>query len=213
MSSIRQVYYPPLLENQYYHIYNRGNNGDNLFYSPENYHYFLRQFDLYLGAYTRTYAYCLLPNHFHLLIEVVDFTTLPNELQAISHGSRLIDVPESVMSEQFRRFFSGYAKAIKVQESRTGSLFEKNFQRKLVDSEAYFTNLIAYIHRNPQRHDICDNFVDYPYSSYSRHLHPRVSKLQKKDVLDWFGGAEPYKRFHQKRFDDSLISNLIIEAD
>ena len=213
MSSIRQLYYPPLLENQYYHIYNRGNNGDNLFYTPENYHHFLRQLDLYVGTYTRIYAYCLLPNHFHLLIQVIDFTTLPDEQQRIRHGSRTIDVPEAVVSEQFRRFFSGFAKAIKVQESRTGSLFEKNFQRKLVNSDAYFTNLIAYIHRNPRRHGICDDFAEYPYSSYGRHLHPRPSKLQKTAVLDWFGGVSLYKQFHQQGSDDSLISDLLIEAD
>ena len=211
MPSVRQLYYPPLLENQFYHIYNRGNNGDNLFYSPENYGYFLRQLDLYVGAYTKTFAYCLLPNHFHLLVQVVDFTTLSGEQQSIRHGSRVIDVPESVVSEQFRRFFVGYAKAIKVQESRTGSLFEKNFQRKLVESDAYFTTLIAYIHQNPKRHGICNDFAQYPYSSYGRHLHPRPSKLQKTDVLNWFGGPDHYVKFHQQTADNRLISELIID--
>ena len=54
----------PLEEGQFYHIYNRGNNRERLFYSTENYLFFLRRYDEYL------YAFCLLPNHFHLLVRV-----------------------------------------------------------------------------------------------------------------------------------------------
>ena len=60
----------PLEENNYYHIYNRGHDGIDLFYQRRNYHYFLVKYDYYLSNYVDTYAYCLLPNHFHLLIRV-----------------------------------------------------------------------------------------------------------------------------------------------
>jgi len=53
-----------------YHLYNRGNNRENLFYKKENYHYFIRQFDKYLSSFVDVYAYCLLPNHFHFLIKI-----------------------------------------------------------------------------------------------------------------------------------------------
>ena len=60
----------PLEENQFYHIYNRGNDGTDLFYQDRNYIFFLKKYDNYLSEYVDTYAYCLLPNHFHLLVRV-----------------------------------------------------------------------------------------------------------------------------------------------
>ena len=211
MSSARQEYFPPLLENQFYHIYNRGNNGDNIFFQLQNYRYFLEKYDSYLSDYLETYAYCLLPNHFHLLVRIKDFSELPESLREMKHGSKTYSLSEQIISEKFRRFFISYAKSIKVQETRTGSLFEKNFRRKHVDSDAYFTNLIAYIHRNPQTHGICAGYADYPYSSYGRILMPRPTKLMKTPVLDWFDGPDQYQKFHADRPDTKLINHLLIE--
>jgi len=60
----------PLEEDKFYHIFNRGNNGILLFYKPENYLFFLRRLDEYLSPYVEVYAFCLMPNHFHLLVRV-----------------------------------------------------------------------------------------------------------------------------------------------
>jgi hypothetical protein len=65
-------YYPTLEPNNFYHIYNRGVNGTQLFYKKDNYYYFLEKYAQYLSAYLDTYAYCLLGNHFHLLVKVKD---------------------------------------------------------------------------------------------------------------------------------------------
>ncbi|GAB2576749.1 transposase [Spirosoma areae] len=212
MLSHRQQYYPPLLEESFYHIYNRGNNGDNLFYQHRNYQYFLQKYDFYLSAYLETYTFCLLPNHFHLLVRVKNFVDLPKTYQTLQHGTELITSPERIISEQFRRFFVSYAKSIKVQQERTGSIFEKNFRRKLVDSDNYLTTLIAYIHHNPQTHGICSDFTEYPYSSYSKMMKPNPTRLMKHQVLDWFGGSEAYQYFHQNCNESMSISELIIEA-
>ncbi len=60
----------PLLPNSYYHIYNRGNNKQRIFYKEKNYPYFLLKFATYMSAYVDLFAYCLLPNHFHLLVRI-----------------------------------------------------------------------------------------------------------------------------------------------
>jgi hypothetical protein len=64
----------PLEEGKYYHVFNRGNNGDTIFYKPENYKFFLRRMEEYLMPFIEVYAYCLMPNHFHLLIRVKERT-------------------------------------------------------------------------------------------------------------------------------------------
>ena len=54
----------PLEYGQYYHIYNRGNNGENLFFEERNYPYFLKLYAHHILPVADTYAYCLLRNHF-----------------------------------------------------------------------------------------------------------------------------------------------------
>ncbi|MGB4776434.1 MAG: hypothetical protein WBP45_14755, partial [Daejeonella sp.] len=59
-----------LLPSLYYHIYNHANGQDNLFLTPENYRFFLQQYTKHIYPVAHTLAYCLLPNHFHLLIRI-----------------------------------------------------------------------------------------------------------------------------------------------
>lgn len=201
---------PPLLENSFYHIYNRGNNGDNVFYTNENYRYFLSRYDYYLSDYLETYAYCLLPNHFHLLVRVKPYSNFPKGSNTIPERDG-IAAPELAASEQFRRLFLGYAQAINKQEGRTGSLFQKNFQRKEVSNPHYFSRLVYYIHANPQLHGVCNDFKEYAHSSYGRILTDRPSKLFKHEVLEWFGSKQSYVEFHTTQHDYKGISAVIIE--
>jgi len=142
----------PLESDRFYHIFNRGNNFENIFYKPKNYLYFLQKYDLYLSDYIDTYAYCLLPNHFHLLVKTKDSIFLKD---------RILNNSEEIgkaVSEQFRYFFISYAMSINIQEGRNGSLFLKNFKRILVDNEQYLKQMIYYIHYNPLKHNITDDY-------------------------------------------------------
>lgn len=214
-------YYKPLEEGCFYHIYNRGNNGDNLFYQAKNHTYFLQKYDFFLSDFIETYAYCLLPNHFHLLVRVKTREQVASNSDSIAKadgkyggvaGKKNLDNGKKV-SEQFRRFFIGYSQAIQKQENRTGSLFQKNFKRIKVRSDAYFSWLVYYIHANPQTHGIIDDFRGYPHSSFGRMLNPKPTKLQKSYVLSWYGGKEQYQLFHQQSQDFNMINDLIIEED
>ena len=117
-----------------------------------------------------------------------------------------------IVSELFRRFFMSFSKSINIQQGRTGSLFQKNFRRKLVNNGSYFLVLIYYIHHQLQHHgfDHVDD-KDYPWSSFQRFLLDKESKLKKKEVFDWFGGKADFITFHSEKQDLKLISNLVIE--
>ncbi len=60
----------PLMASEFFHVYNRGNGGQLIFYEERNYYYFLEKYRKYMQDYWDTYSYCLLPNHFHLLVKV-----------------------------------------------------------------------------------------------------------------------------------------------
>ena len=185
----------------FYHIYNRGINSEDIFKSPENYDFFIRQYTKYVSPVVETWSYCLLKNHFHFLIRVnlePTFKTLPNGKTYELNPSR-----------QLGHFFNSYAQAINKQFNRTGSLLENSFKRKSLDDDRYLSHLVWYIHSNAQKHGLVDDFRKWPYSSYKYFLIDDNTFLAKENVLDWFGGAEHFKNFHLGN--KSLIDDLIIE--
>jgi hypothetical protein len=79
---------------------------------------------------------------------------------------------------------------------RTGSLFEHTFHRVMDTNDAQYTATVRYIHNNPQKHGFVDDFRSWPYSSYSSLINDRITWLNRKEVLSWFGGSEELKRDH-----------------
>ena len=191
----------PLQQGQYYHIYNRGINGEPLFREERNYHHFLELWAKYIEPVAETYAYCLLNNHFHFLVRIKETETGP-----ISEIGPVLNV-----SRQFNSLFIAYAKAFNKAYDRTGSLFESPFKRRLVDSDRYFAALIAYIHRNPQKHGFVDDCRDWPYSSYHAVLSSQATRIQRAAVLEWFGGAAGFREAHVALVDEATIEPLIAE--
>ena len=115
------------------------------------------------------------------------------------------------VSERFRRFLLGYAKAINVQQKRHGSLFQKLFRRKLIPT-GFSRSLIAYIHRNPVHHGYCSQLENYRWSSYLPLLESNNNWLAQKEVIDHFEGALGFKHSHQNRLDDwQVTQSLLIE--
>jgi REP element-mobilizing transposase RayT len=183
----------------YYHIYNRGINGCNLFYETRNYHYFLQKYAYYMCDVVDTYAYCLLKNHFHLLIRVKE--SLYKDLSGFENLTGLekgLHTPNRIVSKRFADLFNAYTKSINKAQQRTGALFETPFKRILVEDRSYFGTLTRYIHTNPQKHGFVADFKEYPHSSYQTILATQPTKLAKAEVLDWLGGTTAYVQFHQQ---------------
>lgn len=195
-------YNQPMQEGRYYHIYNQGNNGENIFLSTENHEYFIRKLDFYLSDFIEVYSFCLLPNHFHFLISIKDWSDIEPKL--INHKGLIElvkgknDKAEIITSEMFRRFFMSYSKAFNKQNERSGSLFRKSLKRKLIDSNEYFQNTVIYIHQNSRNHGIFNDFENYPWNSYQRILNDQPSKLKKAEVLNTFHDRDNFIFSHQR---------------
>lgn len=183
---------PPLFPDTYYHIYNRGINKENLFKEKSNYHHFLKLYSKYISPIAYTYAYCLLRNHFHLLIKTKNDETL----RSIKHFKKDY-ASEQIISMQFSHLFNSYAQAINKRFSRTGGLFETPFRRVEINEEFYLIHLIRYIHLNPQKHLFSADFSKYPYSSYQNLLKGKSLLLDTETVMKWFGTKEAFKEYHE----------------
>ncbi len=181
----------PLDAGKFYHIYNRGNNRENIFAEEENYLYFLKLYQQHVSSAADTFAYCLLRNHFHFLVRIKpDLTSLVRR-----------------PAQAFSNFFNAYARAFNKWYERTGALFERPFKRIEIKSTTHLLHLVAYIHQNPQKHGFVDNFREWPYSSYHALIGNKPTKLARSEVISWFAGPDKFREFH-----DILVSQVKIAA-
>lgn len=193
---------------QYYHIYNRGNNRNDIFFETDNYNHFLRLYDKYIDPIAETYAWCLLKNHFHFLVRIKD----KDEVANITLNKGNIDNPRVLNpSRQFGHLFNAYTQAINKRYDRTGCIFESTFERKLVDSEKYFQKLIFYIHNNPVHHGLVDSMIEYPWSSYLTVTSSKETKLNRGEVIKVYGDLENFKYYHSQMQNFNQIESIIIE--
>lgn len=192
----------PLEPGQMYHIWTHANGSENLFREAENYRYFLEKYVYYIHPVAETFAYCLMPNHLHLMVRVRDEEEVLErdiDLTGFENLSGLI-------SKRFSNLFNAYTKAYNKKYDRMGSLFKRAFRRKRINSDQYFSQLIIYIHNNPVHHGFVKNAIDWPYSSWHAYMTNKNTKINRDEGLQWFGGKEAFEKIHQDMGSENFVS-------
>lgn len=186
----------PLQPGHFYHIWTHANGSENLFRCDDNYRYFLEKYQYHVHPTVETYAYCLMPNHLHLMVkvkeedELVDFFKKKN-LQDFQNLGGLV-------SQQFSNLFNAYTKAFNKMYDRKGSLFIPNFKRKQIDSDPYFVQLIAYIHNNPVHHGFTEKPEEWSHSSFYAYLQSKSTRIQREKAMHWFGSRNKFLSIHHE---------------
>ncbi len=159
---------------QFYHIYNRSLGP--LFLSEQDYQSCLHLIERHHTAYGASIiAYCLMPNHYHLLLRQDGDLPL----------SRFINV-----------LFNAYVQAFNLRHSRRGPLFEGRFRHVWVDREEYLLHLCRYIHLNPVMAGLAANPDDWPHSDYLDWTGKRAGPLPDRAFIqEHFGTGEDYRQF------------------
>lgn len=133
----------------FYHVFARGNNREPIFFEENNYQRFLANLERFRLPLTyKLYAYCLLPNHFHLLLQV-DKINLSKIMQIL---------------------ITAYTMYINKKYDRIGHIFQGRFQSIIVEKETYLLQVHRYIHLNPLKAGLVNNLKMYPWSSYMQYL-------------------------------------------
>ncbi len=139
-------------ENSIYHIYNRTNNEEALFLNDGNRLFFLRRYKELLLPFTDTYCWCLLSNHFHLLVKIKPDKNIKSFLKSkpiteLTITEKKFMINKATFSELienvFKRFFQSYALAFNKMHLRKGNLFYKPFKRVKIENDAQFTMAIV----------------------------------------------------------------------
>ncbi|MBI3342775.1 transposase [Candidatus Gottesmanbacteria bacterium] len=187
----------PFVADGFYHIYNRGVNKADIFTDDQDYRVFLHLLKYYLSPIKSLdifhpfgditdikivrprplanledevdlVAFCLMPNHFHLLIK--------------QHS------PDG-MTKLMRRLITTYSMYMNKRHKRVGHLFQGNYKAVLIEDDTYFLHLSRYIHCNPLSLPSMTGMilVNYPYSSYPYYLGLKHALwLKPQAVLDFF---------------------------
>ena len=186
-----------------YHIYNQGNNIQKIFFNRENYLYFLRKIKTYILPYSDILAWCLMPNHFHLMVLINDV-----ELGIDTNGfaqSEAIDKNKRSVNSSIGLLLRTYTNAINKQEKRSGSLFRKETKAECINcpngitpsfitkngiteinmskpEKQYPQVCFNYIHKNPTKAGLVKNDIDWVFSSAKDYANLRDGKLINKII-------------------------------
>ncbi len=150
-----------LVPGQCYHIFNRGNNQERIFFSRANQLFLLDKFRRHLLPEMRLLAWCLMPNHFHLIVDVRDESSVAR------------------CGAAFRTALSSYTRAIQRQQRRTGSLFQQQTQARNLREGGpdYALMCFCYLHQNPWRAGLVGQPQDWEWSSLRDYLGLRTGTL------------------------------------
>lgn len=170
-----------LIENEIFHVYNRGNQQQPIFFQRENYLYFLQKVRYHLSPICDILAYCLMPNHFHFLIKVDSRT-----VASIANPNPLIK--NTIFSKELGKMLSSYTRAIQKQEGFTGSLFQQKTKAKqvsgaLIDGGDYVVPCFIYILNNPVKAGLALRPEHWEYSNYRDLLGLRTGDLCDRELI------------------------------
>ncbi|MEI6660336.1 MAG: transposase [bacterium] len=181
-----------------FHVYNRGNNKENIFFDDQDYRAFLFRLGLCLGfneeelnlnsitsvPYSRIritgvgkgdfklYAFCLMPNHFHILIEQTKDRPISNIMLKLG---------------------TSYSKYINKKYQRVGHIFQDSFKAVLIENNPQFMWVSAYIHNNPVKDRLVKHPSEYIWSSYNCYAEETPLPLIDKELLlGTFGSVKDF---------------------
>ncbi len=192
--------------NNIYHIYNRGNNSQILFFNRENYLFFLQKAKMYITPFADIFAWCLMPNHFHFMVYVHRLSLEISERVTESHQL----TKTRTLNDSISILLRSYTRAIQKQEKITGSIFQHRtkavcltdvtgvspawFQSNygtiinITDPEKEYPQVcFNYIHQNPVKSRLVKNPEDWEFSSYPDYYGLRSGKLINRERAAEFG--------------------------
>lgn len=195
-------YWQKLEPECYYHIYNRAIGSEVLFRDEVDYQFFLKKYSEYLHPYFKTYAYCLMPNHFHLIVKVklgveIELGIKEEVTKASYNYAEGRTDLNNLLTDQMRRLFSSYVLKFNNRHSRKGPLITPKVKRVWIRNNDRLKYLIAYTHHNPIHHKLKLDFREWNYSSFKAFCSDKKTLLSRTDVLNLYGGLNKFKEFHR----------------
>jgi putative transposase len=202
----------PFINNEIYHVFNRGSDKRNVFLQPRDYSRFTKTFYYYQfigpkpkfstlnkkklddlnpdpnSKLVEIYSYCLMPNHFHFLVK-----------QLKTNGISIF------MSQ----LLNSYTKYFNTKRKRIGPLFQGAFKSTSIQTDEQLIHLSRYIHLNPAVSGIVNNPKDYVWSSYKEYLHRSNGFCSTDLILNLFPSRKEYCKFTEEQIEYGITLEII----
>ncbi|MBI2040099.1 transposase [Candidatus Microgenomates bacterium] len=201
----------PFINEEFYHLYNRGLEKKDIFTQNRDYSHFIKTFFYYqiqnpkpkFSVYRRTsifpvdpskkivdiICYCLMPNHFHLLIK---------------------QLKDGGITEFMRRFILSYIKYRNLKYKHQGPLLNGPFRAVRIETDEQLIHVSRYIHLNPLVSKLVKNLNFYSWSSYRAYIGLEDSPaLAKEEILSFFKSPEGYQKFVMDQADYGTTLELL----
>ncbi len=186
MSRPLRIQYP----DAWYHVMNRGRRGEKIFETEEDYLGFIDLLEEITEVFNvKVAAYCLMSNHYHLLIQT----------------------PDANLSRAMRHLNGVYTQRYNKKHNCDGQLFRGRYKSIIIEADSYALELIRYIHRNPLEAGLVDNLQKYQWSTHKIYLSDskKWKWLYKDYILKQFSKSKPesiklYKQFVLKETPEGI---------
>ncbi len=203
---INKKYLAELIPETYFHVYNRSNNQEILFPTSKMKSHFLQLIDTRLGYLMNVYTWCLIPNHFHYLIKTksperaLDFLSQLTTRKLTRTEKRFLagEVPfQDLALKAWTAVFQSYASTFNNFYKRKGNLFYTPFKREIIENEMHFRSAVVYIHTNPVKHGLVEDFRDFEWSSWKNYEAAKRTTIMKNETYEIFGGRQAFLAAHE----------------
>ena len=171
----------------FYHVFNRGINKQPIFISEPDYQFFLRKLNDLKNKYDHSlYAFCLMPNHFHISIQ-----------------TRKVPISKIMAS-----LGTSYSMYFNRKYEHFGPVFQNRFKSILIKNDSYFLKLSQYIYLNPVKANLAKNPLDYKYSSIREALGKEQLHFLDKNIIRLIGKTENSRKEYEKFIINGISEDL-----
>jgi len=176
-----------VFENAFYHVFNRGINKQQIFYSDDDYSFFLRKLNDLRKKYDHSiYAFCLMPNHFHISIQ-----TRKTPI------SKIMSSLTTSYSMYFNRIYSHF-----------GPVFQNRFKSILVENDSYFLKLSQYIYLNPVKAGLVSDPMLYKFSSIREAVGKETINFLDQDIVRLIGETKKSQKDYEEFIYDGISQDF-----
>ncbi|MBX9781891.1 MAG: hypothetical protein K2X48_01225 [Chitinophagaceae bacterium] len=209
---IPEEFKAPFHFHQHYHITFRSIDGIPLFKTINERSFFLEKWKRFTEMIFETWAYCLLSNHTHIIIQIKSQEQIIEALSQLMDDSKSIavkkfleqpseDLFQRAVERQINSFMVSYANTYNNYSERKGGVFQQPFRRSLIADDAHLQQAVICTHANAQKHRLVKNFIDYPHHSYHSILNGNTTFVNVQAVLAFFGSRENFIQRHKDQID------------
>lgn len=202
----------PFMNNEFYHIYNRGVEKRDIFTQPRDYKRFLRTCYYYqflgqkpsFSRFSKSQLNTFKPLNENKLVEIICYCLMPNHFHFL-----LRQLKDNGVSIFISRLTNSYTKYFNTKYTRIGPLLQGAFKALRIESDEQLIHVSRYIHLNPVVAGLVKNLDQYLWSSYHDYMQGKSTICSVNEILKFFPSAEKYKEFIEDQIDYGITLEIL----